>query len=153
MFPNYEDQADYKVPGDDLLQVTGVVPLDEIHRPQQLNEHGYKFLPVVKNGMTTATTIGCVNSFESLVCDYSPYEMSHESIELVIVPYGSRDAFSAKGDSGAAVLARDGRIVGIITCGGGLTNATDATYCTPFCKLEPRIKEVFSGSYLYPIVN
>ncbi|KAG8899342.1 hypothetical protein FRB99_006773 [Tulasnella sp. 403] len=153
LFPHPQDQAGYKVPQDNLLQVTDVVPMEEIRRPQQLNARGEKALPVIKNGMATATTVGWVNPLESLVRKYSPYEVTRESTEVVIVPYGGRDAFSAKGDSGAAVLARDGRVVAIITGGTGATNATDLTYCTPYCKLELRIKKVFPGSYLYPIVD
>ncbi|KAG7096384.1 hypothetical protein E1B28_003828 [Marasmius oreades] len=158
MFPHPNDRAAYRIPEDGLLQVLGVVPENEMRHPQQLNVHGDKALPVIKNGMATGTTVGWLNSLESLVRYYPSYAggpgNKFTAVEVTIVPYGSsRGAFSAKGDSGAVILGRDGRIVALLTGGGGLTDATDVTYGTPYCKLERHIKNVYPSCHLYPVVN
>jgi hypothetical protein len=56
MFPQPEDQADYKYPDYGLLQAFGVVKDNEIRQPQHLDIHGEKALLVVKNGLITGTT-------------------------------------------------------------------------------------------------
>jgi len=43
----------------------------------------------------------------------------------------SSDAFSANGDSGSVVVDGAGRVVGILTGGGGAPDSTDVTYVTP----------------------
>jgi hypothetical protein len=58
MFPRPEDQADYHYPDDGLLQAYGIVQDDEIRQPQHLDVRGEKALLVVKNGLTTGTTVG-----------------------------------------------------------------------------------------------
>ena len=50
---------------------------------------------------------------------------------------------------GSIVLARDGRIVGILTGGAGPTDATDVSYLTPYWWLEKRVKAKYPGCYLY----
>ncbi|CUS10824.1 unnamed protein product [Tuber aestivum] len=65
MFPHPEDQVDYEYPDDGLLQAFGVVKDHEIRQPQHLHVHDQKVLMVVKNGLTTGTTIGRVNGLDS----------------------------------------------------------------------------------------
>jgi hypothetical protein len=43
----------------------------------------------------------------------------------------SSGTFSAKGDSGSVVVDGAGRVVGIVTGGGGATDSIDVTYVTP----------------------
>jgi hypothetical protein len=108
MFPNRSDRAGYRYPQDGLLQVSGVVPESEVRQPKQLNAHGDKAMPVIKNGSTTGTTVGWVNGLESLVRYYSDYELEFTAFETTILSYGGRGAFSDKGDSGAIILDRGG---------------------------------------------
>ena len=153
MFPHPEDQAGYAYPQDGLLQAFGVVQEDEIRKPKQRNTHGDMALPVVKNGLATGTTVGWVNGLDSVTRVYPECSIEHTSVETAIVPYGKRGPFSAPGDSGAIILGRDGRIVALITGGGGKTDETDVTYATPYWWLEKQIKEAFPGCHLYPVVN
>ena len=61
-------------------------------------------------------------------------------------PTPARGAFSDGGDSGSIIAERGGRIVALLTGGGGgITNATDVTFSTPYCELEKRIEEVLPG--------
>jgi hypothetical protein len=151
MFPNVTDRDGYAYPDHGLLQLRGVVPENEILNPKQLNANGDPAMAVVKNGRTTRTTVGWVSELKSLVRHYDYVNLDFTSRELTIIPYrGSvRGAFSEGGDSGSIIAERNGRIVGLLTGGGGVTNATDVTFATMYCELEKRIKEALPGVYLY----
>ncbi|KAH9890582.1 hypothetical protein C8Q73DRAFT_747444 [Cubamyces lactineus] len=153
MFPRHEDQAGYKYPCDGLLQAHGVVKDKEIRSPQQLDANGYKCLHVVKNGLTTGTTVGRVNGLDSFTRVYTEYGIKETSIEVAVLPCDrKRGAFSAPGDSGAIILERGVGIVGMLTGGGGATEETDTTYVTPYWWLDEQIK-VLPGCYLYDVVQ
>ncbi|KIY44819.1 hypothetical protein FISHEDRAFT_77229 [Fistulina hepatica ATCC 64428] len=154
MFPQPVDRANYRYPRDGLLQAYGVVQDDEIRNPQHLDVYGEKCLLVVKNGLTTGTTVGRVNGLESFTRIYDDYGIEHTSIEIAVLPYDkTRGKFSDVGDSGSIVLARDGRIVGILTGGAGPTDETDVTYLTPYWWVEQQIKTKYPGCFLYEVVQ
>ncbi|KAI0056726.1 hypothetical protein BV25DRAFT_1831935 [Artomyces pyxidatus] len=153
MFPRSEDRAGYKYPRDGLLQACGVVQDEEMRSPQQRSANGAKCLHVVKNGLATGTTVGRVNGLYSFtrVCTEAGAEQT--SLEVAVLPYDrKRGAFSAPGDSGAIVLERGGRIVGMLTGGGGTAGEIDISYLTPYWWLEEQIQKVFPDSYLYDVV-
>ncbi|KAG8736674.1 hypothetical protein FRC10_009052 [Ceratobasidium sp. 414] len=152
MFPNRADRAGYEYPKDGLLQIHGVVPESEICQPQQLNANGENAMPVIKNGLTTGTTVGWVNGLKSLVRYYGDYNLEFTALEITIIPYGGRGAFSDQGDSGAAILDGKGRIVAILNGGGGTADKTDVTFGTAWYELEPLIKRTLPGCFLYPQV-
>ncbi|KAG8894194.1 hypothetical protein FRC01_013119 [Tulasnella sp. 417] len=152
MFPQPEDQAGYEYLDDGLLPVFGVVKDNEIRQPQHRDVHGEKALLVVKNDLATGTTVGRANGLESFTRVYadSDYGIKHTSIEVAILSYDKlRGPFSAPGDSGAIILDRAGRIVALLTGGGGTTDETDVTYGTPYWWLEEQIKKVFPSCHLY----
>ncbi|KAG0644346.1 hypothetical protein HOY80DRAFT_941397 [Tuber brumale] len=153
MFPNRSDRASYRYPPDGLLQVFDVVPKSEIQQPKQHNAHGDNAMPVIKNGLTTGTTVGWVNGLESLVRYYPDYNLKFTALETTILSYGGRGAFSDQGDSGAIILDRGGRIVAILTGGGGSTDASDVTFGTAWCELESHIKKALPRYSLYPVVS
>ncbi|KAK6343608.1 hypothetical protein TWF730_011199 [Orbilia blumenaviensis] len=154
MFPQLVDRAGYSYPPDGLLQAYGVVGDAEIRNPQHLDVDGDKCLLVVKNGLATGTTIGRANGLESFTRTYSNCGTIQTSIEIAVLPYDrAHGSFSACGDSGSIVLARDGRIVGLITGGMGITNETDITYLTPYWWLDEQIKLKFPGCFLYEAVE
>ncbi|CAL1712109.1 unnamed protein product [Somion occarium] len=133
MFPQPVDRANYRYPRDGLLQAYGVVQDDEFRDPQHLDVHNEKCLLVVKNGLTTGTTVGRANGLESFTRIYDDYDIKHTSTEIAVLPYDKmRSKFSDAGDSGSIVLARDGRIIGILTSGAGSTDKTNITYLTPY---------------------
>jgi len=152
MFPNHSDRVGYQYPQDGLLQVFDVVPESEIRQPKQLDTHGYNAMPVIKNGLTTGTTVGWVNGLESLVRYYPDHELEFTALETTILSYGGRGAFSEKGDSGAIILDRGGRIVAMLTGGGGTAGENDVTFGTAWYDLEPHIKKTLPGCFLYPPV-
>lgn len=154
MFPLAVDQANYRCPENGLVQACGVVQDDEIRDPQHLDVHGEQCLLVVKNGSTTGTTVGRANGLESFTRIYNNYGIKRTSIEIAVLSYDSkRGKFSDAGDSGSIVLARDGRIVGILTGGAGPTDRTDITYLTPYWWVEQQIKAKYPGCFLYEVVQ
>ncbi|EIW51600.1 uncharacterized protein TRAVEDRAFT_54355 [Trametes versicolor FP-101664 SS1] len=154
MFPHTEDQANYGYPEDGLLRAFGVVQPDEIHNPQHLDSNGEPCLLVVKNGLTTGTTIGRVTGMDSFTRVYKENDIDQTSREIAVLPYGNTNGpFSAPGDSGSIVLDRNGRILGMLTGGAGTTNRTDVTYLTPYWFIEKEIKKHFPKSFLYDVVQ
>ena len=148
MFPKITDRKEYGYPEHGLLQLRGVVPEGELVSFKQLDVNGDPALTVVKNGRGSGpgTTIGSVSSLKSLVRNYKNLVTPFWSRELTIVPYhGARSPFSTRGDSGSIIADRSGRIVALLTGGGGLTDTVDVAFATPYCQLEQRIKEALPG--------
>ncbi|KAN0093383.1 hypothetical protein V8E55_004167 [Tylopilus felleus] len=131
-----------------------IVPEDELRNPQHLDVHNQKCLLVVKNGTTTATTFGRVNGLESFIRHYPPYGINETSTEIAVLRYSKDHArFSEPGDSGSIVLDRTGRIVGVLTGGGGPTDSTDISYLTPYFEIHAQLTAKYPGIHLYPVVN
>ncbi|KAG8692458.1 hypothetical protein FRC08_009765 [Ceratobasidium sp. 394] len=136
MYPHGGDQSDFMYPPGGLLQVRGVVTDEETRQPQQLDVNREKCLLV------------------SFVRVYKEYGIKETSIEIAVLPYNNKSgAFSAPGDSGAIVLDREGRLVGLLTSGAGAAEETDVTYLTPYWWIEEQMKEVFPDCSLYEVVN
>ncbi|KAJ3485231.1 hypothetical protein NLI96_g5104 [Meripilus lineatus] len=153
MYPLDSERTRDMYPEDLLLPISGSVPRSEILNPTQHNKNGDPAMPVIKNGSTTGTTIGWLNGLESLVTRRYGLNGQHTftSTETTVVPYGGSrlGAFSEDGDSGSLILDRKGRIVGLLTGGGGLTNRTDVTFATAWYALEPHIRDTLPGIDLY----
>lgn len=87
---------------------------------------------VMKNGSTFNLTIGRLNSIRALVRMYSndgqPGKMSKEGC---VFPRNSKShSFSARRDSGSAVIDGIGRVCGIIAGGDGARDVSDSTFVT-----------------------
>ncbi|KAH9015502.1 hypothetical protein EDB84DRAFT_1671037 [Lactarius hengduanensis] len=154
LFSQFVDQVNYRYPWNGLLQAYGVVQDDEFRNPQHLDVHGGKCLLVVKNGLTTGSTVGRTNGLESFTRTYDDHGIKQTSIEIAVLPYDkTHGKFSETGDSGSVVLARDGRIVGILTGGAGPMDETKTAYLTPYWWIEQQIKAKFPDSFLYEVVQ
>ncbi|KAF8652607.1 hypothetical protein AX16_004296 [Volvariella volvacea WC 439] len=158
MWPDITDRRGYEFPLDRLLGISGVVPESEIKMPKQRNANREPAMPVVKTGQATGTTFGWVNGLQAGVIHYEHIGgvtvEKFKTMETIVSSYGrGHGAFSDRGDSGAVVLERGGRIVGIVRAGGGLANRTDVTFVTPYYKLQSRIQKALVGSFLYPRVD
>ena len=155
MFPQRDDQADYEYPDDGLLQAYGVVQDDEIRQLQHLDVHGEKGpsrgkeRPDHGHHRRSRHRAGVFHS--------RLHRLRHQAhvIEVAILAYDKQHGpFSAPGDSGSIVLDRKGRIVGLLTGGGGTTDETDVTYATPYWWLnkEMKVKKVYPRCHLYDVV-
>jgi hypothetical protein len=149
----YPQPEDHEYPEDGLLQASGVIQVDEIHNPKQLDVNGEQCLLVVKNGLTTGTTIGRVTGMESFTRTFNEYGIKETSMEIAVLPYGNANGpFSAPGDSGSIVLDRNGRILGMLHGCAGSTDRTDITYLTPYWYIEAEIRRHFPNAILYDVV-
>jgi hypothetical protein len=153
MYPHYEDQADYRVLDDSLLQAYGVVSAAEISNPKHLDANGQSCLIVVKNGGTTNTAVGRANGLESVKRTYLEHGIiKQDSLEIAVVFYGKgHGKFSEVGDSGSIVLTREGKILGMLTGGAGPTPEADVTWLTPFWWLQEQIKKQYPSAFLYDV--
>ncbi|KAK1231646.1 hypothetical protein PQX77_005244 [Marasmius sp. AFHP31] len=155
LYPRRDDRINFIYPKNGLLQARGIIQRADIHDPKHLDAHGEPCLLVIKNGLSTGTTVGRVLGMESYTRTYTDsYEIKKTSVEIAVVASGKRQGpFSAPGDSGSIVLDRDGRILGMLTSGAGTTDTTDVTYVTPYFFLDKAIKKHFPNSFLYEAVE
>ena len=150
MWPNAEDRANYKEYPDNLMQAWGVVPPEDISRQPHLDANGMPALFVIMNGGTSGTRLGCANGLFSAKRTFNKVD----SLEIGVVPYGKGyPPFSDRGDSGAGVFDRDGRILGNVNGGAGPTNETDVTFVSPFWWTLDRIHEVYPNARIYPVTG
>ena len=154
MFPQPHDHRDFHVPDDLLLELQDYVREDDFRNPQNRDVNDMKTLLAVKNGRTTGTTYGRVNGLESITRNYADHGLKVDTVETIILSYdtktGKNDRFSDGGDSGSMVADRLGRLIGLITGGGGPTKATDKTYITPYYRLKKQIEARFDKAHLLP---
>jgi len=118
--------------------------MEELLRPKQRDAKGNPAMVVVKNSRTTGTTAGWYSELKSLVRYYKFINIEFTSRELTVIPYDNKPgtgAFSDDGDSGSIIVERGG----LLTGGGGTTNAMDVTFASPYCEVEKRMKEIFPG--------
>ena len=131
MYPHPANRHSFKFPINRLLNVRGTISIDEMCNPTMLDENGDPCLIVLKRGNTTGLTLGRANNIFSFVRSYFN-GILQISTEWPIYPYNSKSgAFSERGDSGAAIIDCRGRLGGLLTGGGGLTDSSDITYATP----------------------
>lgn len=154
MFAQDHDRRDFHVPDDLLLRVEDYVREAEFHDPQNYDVHNVKTLLAVKNGRTTGTTFGRVNGLESITRHYPEHGIEAKAVEIIVCGYdtkmGENDEFSHQGDSGSMVVGRDGRIIGLLTGGGGPTSKTVKTYITPFYALKGEIGKKYPEFSILP---
>lgn len=132
MHPNLKNSHNFKFPGNRLLKLWGTIEEDEMRKPKMYDQNGDACIMVLKRGRTTGLTVGRATTFVSYTRYYFSDNDTAVSKELTILSFDkSSGAFSAKGDSGSAVVDGAGRVVGILTGGGGATDSTDVTYVTP----------------------
>ncbi|CUS13211.1 unnamed protein product, partial [Tuber aestivum] len=132
MFPNATNRHRFKYPFDRLFQVRDIIPDDELYNPHMADQQGEPCLVVIKRGITTGLTIGRANNIASYVRYYNADGSEVTSTEWPIFNYDDNHGpFSRCGDSGSAIVDSLGRLGGLLTGGGGLTDRTDITYATP----------------------
>ncbi|KAF6765911.1 hypothetical protein DFP72DRAFT_996777 [Ephemerocybe angulata] len=151
MFPQNPDRDGSHIPEHMLLPLKDHVPKTEFLNPPNHDIHNKQTLLAVKNGRTTGTTFGRVNGLESLTREYNDYNIAEMALEVVVAGYdtvrGQTDKFSDRGDSGSIFVGRDGRMIGLLTGGGGPTERVDRTYITPFYALMETIHKKFPGCH------
>ena len=144
MFPGI---GNFNYPSNRLLKLRGILSAEEICPPNPLPEEP-PIQYVIKRGLTTFTTIGRLNGFESHVRRYSVLG-NRDSVEAAVHSYNNKSGpFSKDGDSGSIIVDALGKFVALLTGGSGLTDASDITYGSPMYWLWEIIKVQFPGANL-----
>jgi len=65
MYPRIDAPSDFDYLAERLLELRGILSAEEIRTPNNKDHKGDPMRYVVKRGLTTFTTIGCLTGFES----------------------------------------------------------------------------------------
>ena len=113
---------------------------------------------VIKRSLSTLTTIGYLNGFESHVRRYFATG-SRDSVETAVYTYyndlgpmsggGDSGPFSRGGDSGSIIVDPLGKFVALLTGGTGPTDSPDVTFGSPMHWLWEIIEAEFPSASLY----
>lgn len=149
MYPQINAPSDFDYPAERLLELRGILSAKDINTPNNKDHKGDPIRYVIKRGLTTLTTIGCLNGFESHVRRYFVLG-NQDSVEAAVYPYDNHSGpFSRGGDSGSIIVDALGRYVALLTGGTGSTDSSDITYGSPMHWLWEIIKTQFPGANLY----
>jgi hypothetical protein len=136
MYPNRRNRSGFQYPADRLLRLRGKIPLEEMRAPTSLDENGEPCLMVIKRGGATGVTIGRATELESFSRNILDDGTTQISMEWAILPRNSKSGpFSAKGDSGAAIVDGAGRLGGIVNGGNSYSDINDISYASPIYPL------------------
>lgn len=106
-----------------------------------MDENDDPYIMVIKRGYATGLTVERLNTIRSAVRSYFEDRPPQDSMEVTVLPRDRSGPFSIHGDSGSAVVDGKGRLVGLLTGGVGLTDATDCTYITSINFILERMLE------------
>jgi hypothetical protein len=149
MYPRIDAASDFDYPAERLLELQGILSAEEIRTPNNKDDKDNPVRYVIKHGLATLTTIGCLTGFESHVRRYFALG-SRDSVEAAVLPYDNDSGpFSRGGDSGSIIVDARGKFVALLTGGTGPTDASDITFGSPMYCLWEIIKAKFPGANLY----
>lgn len=131
-----------------LLKLQGILSAEEINKTLNKNDNNKPKRYVIKRGLTTHTTIGRLNGFESHVRHHLAPDSSN-SVEVAVIPYDSDSGpFSRFGDSGSIIVDALGKFVALLTSGTGPSESSDITFGSPMYWLWEVIKEKYPDANL-----
>jgi len=149
MYPRVDPPSDFDYPAEPLLELRGILSAEEIRTPNNKDHKGDPMRYVIKRGLTTLTTIGCLTGFESHVRRYFALG-SGDSVEAAVDPYDNDSGpFSSGGGSGSIIVDALGKFVALLTGGTGPTDSSDITFGSPMYWLWEIIMAQFPGANLY----
>ena len=149
MYPRINVPSDFDYPAERLLKLRGILSAKEICTPNNKDHRGDPMRYVIKRGLTTLTTIGCLTGFESHVRRYFTLG-NRDSVEVAVYPYDSDSGpFSKGGDSGSIIVVALGKLVALLTGGTGPTDSSDITFGSPMHWLWEIIKAEFPRADLH----
>lgn len=149
MYPRINAPSDFDYPAERLLKLRGILSAEEIRTPNNKDHKGDPIRYVIKRGLATLTTIGCLTGFESHVRRYFAFG-SRDSVEVAVYPYDNDSGpFSRGGDSGSIIVDALGKFVALLTGSTGPINSSDITFGSPMYWLWEIIKAEFPGANLY----
>jgi hypothetical protein len=150
MYPRDDAQSEFDYPEDRLFRLRDIFTAAQISQPHNKDLKGDPVRFVIKRGLTTLTTIGRLNGFESHLRHYGVLG-NFDSVEAAVYAYDNDSGpFSKAGDSGALIAGPEAELIALLTTGTGPTDSSDVTYGTPMYWLwNDVIKPQFPGANLY----
>ncbi|KDR77004.1 hypothetical protein GALMADRAFT_155693 [Galerina marginata CBS 339.88] len=136
-----------------LLRFSGTISDEEMFSPNTKFKHqdNDPVIMVIKNGGMSNLTVGRLNNIRAFVREYVNDQPGEMSKELCVLPRDHKSGpFSARGDSGSAVIDGIGRVCGIITGGDGSTDNNDCTFVTSINFLLKRLQSFGIDANIYP---
>ncbi|CAE6480993.1 unnamed protein product [Rhizoctonia solani] len=159
MYPRSNARSKFDYPWDRLFTLRSILSAAKWHEPNSQDHKGDPARFVIKRGLATGTTIGCLTGFES---HKRLYFLSGklDSVEVAIYPYNNDSRlfsdnvesvpFSKGGDSGALIAGPLAEFGALLTGGTGSTDSFDITYGTPmFWLWNDVIQPQYPGANLY----
>ena len=137
---HHENPAAFDFPADRLFRINGTIPDNELRRPNTVDHNREPCIMVIKRGLKSGLTVGRANNIISYTRKYFEDVPPKDSKEWSIFGYDKSRAFSAKGDSGSAIVDGEGRIGGLLTGGAGTETSLDITYATPISFIMNQIR-------------
>ncbi|EFX04333.1 hypothetical protein CMQ_1261 [Grosmannia clavigera kw1407] len=139
--PHPQSPHKFTFPEGGLLRLSGVIPMEDLCKPNMLDKNGEECLLVGKRGSASGLTFGTANEIKSVVRVYRGLE-DFMSREWLVVGFNKRNAFSKKGDSGSVIFDMHGRVGGLLVAGSLAGSSTyDVTYAIPMAQLLADINE------------
>ncbi|KIJ92019.1 hypothetical protein K443DRAFT_13941 [Laccaria amethystina LaAM-08-1] len=139
-------------PKNDHNLLRDLIKNEELRKPTMFHENEEGCLLVLKSGRESNLTVGRANN----ICSYTHNFLDNEiSNQRAILPFDNvAGHFSARGDSGFAIVDGAGRMGGIITSGAGSTDSFDVTYATPieFVMKSMHANQVLAEAFPFPTV-
>ncbi|KAF9472734.1 hypothetical protein BDN70DRAFT_925528 [Pholiota conissans] len=154
MYPHLANQNSFKFPVDRLLHFHGVLSIGEMQTPDPKNvdSRGNPTIMVLKRGLSTGLTVGCLNNICSILRKPFKSLAGTYSMEFAVLPRSYKSgSFSDEGDSGAAVVNGLGAVAGMLTGSSGSSDASDCTYVTPMPFILDCLKEHKYPANILPV--
>lgn len=120
------------------LRVSGIAPLSDLHNRE---------MRVFKRGAGTGETVGTVNPVKSVRREIKGLDKDGKSsagfVDILAVTIIGRPekAFAQQGDSGAAVIDQQGRVIAMVL--GGPDNRLDLAYAMPIDSVFDQMRELY----------
>ncbi|KDQ18368.1 hypothetical protein BOTBODRAFT_28784 [Botryobasidium botryosum FD-172 SS1] len=153
MYPSPANPHSFDYPGDRLHRCRGILSDKDMLNPdpRTKDQDNEPTIMAIQNGNVSGLQIGRVNDIRSVVRRYFENQPGVSSREVAVLPRTSKSGpFSKPGDSGAVVVAGDGRICGLLTGGDGITETSDITYLTPIDFIIARMKHFGITGNFFP---
>jgi len=149
MYPRVDSRPDFRYPAERLLKLQGILSADDIRTPDNKDLDDEPMRYVIKRGLTSLTTVGCLTGFASHSRRYSGLGQL-DSVEEIVHSYDpSHCPFSTEGDSGSIIVDAFGKFAALLTSGTGTTDFSDITFGSPMYWLWEVIESQFPGANLY----
>ncbi len=157
MYPHLANPHSFDYPSDHIHRCRGILLDKDILNPdlKTKDQDNEPTIMAIQNRNVSRLLVGHINNICSVVHHYYDNLPGVSSREVAMLPHTSRSGpFSRPGDSGAGVVAGDGRICSLLTGGDGITETSDIMYLTPIDFIIARMKH-FSivGANFFPLAD